>query len=232
MVCMTVAAKNPGLGWPAVGAPDRRSRRRHRRVQILLIVALVVGLHAGVIVILLARPVRIAALLEKPATEVIYLPQTRVTAAVVPEAPNRDVRHSVNASARAESSGKPPALELLRSPARKAPSAENPPAETPPAVDWVGEIAAQAARTTTSTTRQFKDFGFPRSGEPASARAPEFGWDYAHTHRVESLPGGGIVINLNDNCVLLLFPLPFAACAVGKKPANWELFKDMRTPRE
>lgn len=206
-------------------APVRRSSSRGRgRLRILLIAALVAGLHVGVIVTLLAKPVRIDVLRETPAMEVIYLPRTSMPVSVVPEATIRDVPRAVH--------GKPRALELLRNPASEAPSAKNPPTENPPAVDWMGEIEGQAARARRSRAPPFKDFGFPRSAEPPSSRAPEFAWDHARTHRVETPPGGGIGINLNDNCVLLLFPFPFVACAVGKKPANGDLFKDMNVPRD
>jgi hypothetical protein len=63
---------------------------------------------------------------------------------------------------------------------------------------------------------------------PDSIRAPEFGWDYAATHRVMPAPSGiGLVISINDNCQLLIMPLPFIGCTLGKLPANGGLFKNM-----
>ncbi len=59
---------------------------------------------------------------------------------------------------------------------------------------------------------------------------PQFDWDYARTHRVESIPQGGIIIHLNDNCVVVMTPLPFASCSPFKREANGELFKHMRDP--
>jgi hypothetical protein len=47
---------------------------------------------------------------------------------------------------------------------------------------------------------------------------------------VESIPGGGLLVNLNDNCVIVFAPLPFFSCAPGKKPANGELFKHLHDP--
>ncbi len=63
---------------------------------------------------------------------------------------------------------------------------------------------------------------------PTQPKMPEqFAWDYAATHRVEALPQGGLAIHINDNCVLLIFPLPFIGCAIGKKPANGGIFESM-----
>jgi hypothetical protein len=79
---------------------------------------------------------------------------------------------------------------------------------------------------------QPRDFGFPHSATTPSSKPSEFGWSYAPTHRLQSLPGGGLLVNLNDNCVLVFAPLPFFACALGKKPANGDLFKHMNDPSQ
>jgi hypothetical protein len=59
---------------------------------------------------------------------------------------------------------------------------------------------------------------------PDQKQKPEFAWDRSHTHRVESLEGGRILIHINDRCALLLFPLPFASCGIGKIPVRGDLF--------
>jgi hypothetical protein len=95
-------------------------------------------------------------------------------------------------------------------------------------VDWNAELERAGKDNSLlepGTAR--RDFGFPHRSAPA-AKPPEFGWDYAATHRVESLPQGGLLVNLNDRCVLLLAPLPFAFCGIGTKKANGELFEHMR----
>jgi hypothetical protein len=103
-------------------------------------------------------------------------------------------------------------------------------AGTPAApIDWFAErdrVARDAA--TASAAPSPRGFGFPQQPSDGTA-APnaEFGWSHSHTHRVETMPGGGIVINLTDQCALVLFPLPFVGCALGKKPANGELFRQM-----
>ncbi len=64
----------------------------------------------------------------------------------------------------------------------------------------------------------------------APEKPPQFEWDYAATHRVEQVEGGGLLVHLNDQCVLVLFPLPFMGCGIGTKPANGDLFKNMNAP--
>ncbi len=76
-----------------------------------------------------------------------------------------------------------------------------------------------------------KDFGFPHLPAPPE-KAPQFDWDYAATHRVEQIEGGGLLVHLDDHCVLVLFPLPFIGCGLGTKPANGDLFKNMGAPAQ
>jgi hypothetical protein len=100
-----------------------------------------------------------------------------------------------------------------------------------PPIDWAGELDRAAGNSIADAPSiQPRDFGFPRSSAAPPSKLPEFGWSYAPTHRVESLPGGGLLVNLNDNCVLVFAPLPFFACALGKKPANGNLFEHMNDP--
>jgi hypothetical protein len=56
---------------------------------------------------------------------------------------------------------------------------------------------------------------------------PEFGWDRSHTHRVESLEDGGLLIHLNDRCVLVLMPFPLPFCGIGKIQARGDLLERM-----
>ncbi len=98
-----------------------------------------------------------------------------------------------------------------------------------PNVDWNAELErAGEENSPHDLGAARRDFGFPHHAAPATAKPPEFGWDYARTHRAESLPEGGLLINLNDRCVLLLAPLPFPVCGFGTKEANGKLFEHMR----
>jgi hypothetical protein len=98
-------------------------------------------------------------------------------------------------------------------------------------IDWADELSRAAAGAVPAAPIQTpKDFGFPHAPTPQPPTTEHFGWDHTHTHRVESIAGGGLLINLNDNCVLVLNPLPFASCAPGKRKANGDLFKHMHDP--
>jgi hypothetical protein len=63
---------------------------------------------------------------------------------------------------------------------------------------------------------------------PDGKPKPGFAWDRSHTHRVETMEGGGILIHINDRCTLVLFPLPFVGCGIGKKPVSGDLFEHTR----
>lgn len=98
----------------------------------------------------------------------------------------------------------------------------------PPAPDWAEELQLAAKDALAKELAQKRhDLDFAHVFPTAPKSPPQFAWDYAATHRVESIPGGGIAINLSDNCVLLLFPFPLVGCGVGKRPANGDLFKHL-----
>jgi len=67
----------------------------------------------------------------------------------------------------------------------------------------------------------------------APARKPALAWNHARTHRVEALPGGVTVFNLNDHCaVALLWVVPFFACTLDKIPPRGDLLDHMREQAE
>lgn len=125
----------------------------------------------------------------------------------------------------------------VRSPTAPAPkppttplaSPEDPPHDHPPAqpaTDWNSElelVAKSIASGDASAKR--RDFGFPHRAP--SAKTPTFDWDPVHTQRVEIVPEGGVIIRLSDKCVMVLMPLPFAFCGIGKKEANGHLLDHM-----
>ncbi len=133
----------------------------------------------------------------------------------------------------------------LRSRAETPASAAQTPAEAAiqpsaaEAPDWHGQAESVAAedarriveaensadRKANALTAHFKPLPPPR------LRGPGFGWDYARTHRIAPLPGGfGLAIAINDNCQILIFPMPFIGCAIGKQPANGDLFLNLHAP--
>jgi hypothetical protein len=94
------------------------------------------------------------------------------------------------------------------------------------APDWTEElqlVAQDAVAKELAQKRHELDFAHAFPAQPKKSQ--QFAWDYAATHRIEAIPGGGMLLHLNDNCVLIIFPLPFIGCAIGKHPANGDLFQ-------
>ena len=136
-----------------------------------------------------------------------------------------------------------PATAMRHTRITRATTSASSPNEPPPpspsestaavAVDWAKEAqvaadhqieaedAARRARASLSPDRY-------RLETPPPA-APRFGWDYAATHRIESHPGGGLVINLSDRCAIaIVFPIILGGCKIGKIEARGDLFSHMR----
>jgi hypothetical protein len=111
----------------------------------------------------------------------------------------------------------------------QAPTAADEDNSIHPAPDWSEELK-QAARNASDDKLAQKrhDYDFAHAFPIAPQNAPGIAWDYAATHRVESIPGGGVLVHLSDNCVLVLFPFPFVGCGIGKQPANGDLFEHMQ----
>jgi hypothetical protein len=109
------------------------------------------------------------------------------------------------------------------------------PAEKPPpAVNWKAEaeLAAeqQAESAMAPKPRVLDKHGAGadlNGGLPEHKDGSDFGWDYSHTHRVETAEGGGVVIHLNDRCVLVLMPFPLPFCGIGKIPVRGDLLDHM-----
>jgi len=104
------------------------------------------------------------------------------------------------------------------------------------AIDWAAEASGAAERWVgldEEARRRARRFGAP---PPAAAFVPTprrltFGWNYAATHRVEALPGGGTIVHLNDSCALVIFVvIPMIGCSLGKVPARADLFEHLHDP--
>ncbi|HEY6458138.1 MAG TPA: hypothetical protein VIY90_22915 [Steroidobacteraceae bacterium] len=106
----------------------------------------------------------------------------------------------------------------------------------PITIDWAQEaerVAADRIEADAQARRRASRLSAgeaPNSGARPAPR-PQFGWDYAHTHRFESLPGGGLVVNLSDRCALVFaFPVFMGGCKIGKIEARADLFTHMHDP--
>jgi hypothetical protein len=187
---------------------------RRRRTHAACITGLVLVLHLAAIWLLLANSRVIARRTDSGGFEVVLIAPT-----TPPE--RKSLGHEPS-----------DAIPHRRAFANRAPIEHAvPPAEDGNAIhapiDWASELSRAAKDATEDKAEQrAKDFGFPRRS-PATAKAPRFEWDHAATHRVEKLASGGLMVNLNDRCVLVFFPFPFFACGVGTKQANGELLKHM-----
>jgi hypothetical protein len=95
-----------------------------------------------------------------------------------------------------------------------------------PAPDWTEELhraASDALANDLALKRHELDFAHAFPTQPKKPQ--QFAWNYAATHRIEAIPQGGLLVHLNDNCVLIIFPLPLIGCGIGKHPANGDLFE-------
>jgi hypothetical protein len=97
-------------------------------------------------------------------------------------------------------------------------------------IDWraAAEIAANGITSLDGT--EPKSFGAPPRAPVEPRDRKPFGWDRSRTNRVESMPSGGLVINLNDHCALVIAPILFGGCSLGKIEARGDLFDEMKAP--
>jgi len=125
---------------------------------------------------------------------------------------------------RPRSSFAPPRTERMpqRSSPPETPVLSEQETTAPVAVDWAKEAERVAADRTAGE-------GTNIGAEPAPAAArQQFGWDYARTHRLESLPDGGLLVNLSDRCsIVFKFPMLLGGCRIGKIESRGDLFAHM-----
>jgi hypothetical protein len=100
-----------------------------------------------------------------------------------------------------------------------------------PPIDWRQALEGEVRARDFARPRHTLRFGFPQLPAAASA-APQFGWDYAPTHRVEALPEGGLLINLTDRCAVVLYVLLIPVCKIGHIAANGQLFDRLHDRRD
>jgi hypothetical protein len=111
------------------------------------------------------------------------------------------------------------------------------PGSGPAPIDWASEGAEAAARVARGEDQPGpRIFGMPPASPmfaAAPARRPGLAWNHARTHRVEALPGGVTVFNLNDHCaVALVWVVPFFGCTLDKIPPRGDLLDHMREQAE
>lgn len=201
--------------------PSKGTAARLRRTTIL---ALVAALHAALLLIASRWQTRLDLRTEAPLV-FLALP-AHVQSAAEEASPPPDLPRKKPAPTHDTQ------LVIVPTPA------EPPPAEQKPAiVDWHAEAAltvkqrAQSAAAPQPRALDKHGAGMDFDGglAPDQRYAPEFGWDHAHTHRLEALEGGGSILWINDRCFIVMAGLiPFPMCGIGKIPVRGDLFDHMR----
>jgi hypothetical protein len=190
---------------------------RGRRSRIACIIGLVLALHLACIWSLLANSRAIARRTDSDGLQIVL-----IAPSAPPErkAPGLEPAHGT--PNRRASANRAPQQQPM------PPAAEGNAIHAP--IDWAEELSRAASDATAEKSAQvLKDFGFPHRPSPPP-KATQFDWDYAATHRVQAVEGGGLLVNLNDRCVLVFLPVPLFACGVGTKEANGELLRHMGDP--
>lgn len=190
---------------------------KRRQARLLLILSMVLSAHLAIVWLLVSSPQRLMKAKSR-SLQLVWIPPPASSIAPEPETTSAKPRNSV------------PRHRNDRIPA-------SPPTATPsdeennaihPTPDWNAELQLAAKHALAQELAKKKhDTDFAHVFPTQPNRLGQFAWDHAATHRVESLPEGGLLINLSDNCVLLIFPLPLVACGIGKHPANGDLFEHM-----
>jgi hypothetical protein len=187
-----------------------------------------VAIHAALLLIA-ARWVTRADLRREESLVFLALPdpvRTRTPAPVSPIAPT-----SASSAPRRKQAA-PPDTQLITVPAPAQPTMAD---KTPAPIDWNAEadrtITQQAQLAMAAPPRALDKHGAGADLNgglgPDRERKSDFGWDRSHTHQIEGIEGGGILMHINERCVLVLFPLPFGGCGIGKIPVRGDLFEHM-----
>lgn len=102
----------------------------------------------------------------------------------------------------------------------------------PAAPDWRRELQIAANNAIEAQERKRHqpaphDFSGVKPGSTDDSK-PRFGWNHAATHRIEEIPSGGLLININDRCVIAWVVFPMPLCRIGKIPVRGDLFEHMQ----
>jgi hypothetical protein len=199
--------------------PTSGARSQIRRAAVL---GLVLAIHAALVLIASRWVMRVHMRSEQP---LVFLALPDPAHAAAPTASPPASRRKAPASRD---------TQLVTIPKSVEPSTAGSP---PAAIDWMAQAdwavqqQSQLAMTAQPRALDKQGAGADLNGGLGADRGkmPEFGWDRAHTHRVETLEGGAILININDRCIVILTPFPWPFCGIGKIPARGDLFDLMRS---
>jgi hypothetical protein len=189
-----------------------------RRALLLVTLSMVMGVHL-IIIWLLMSPPRLVVKSKSGSLQLVWL----ALPAFIDSAPERQaMTPRPKAGPARNHADRTPVPSSLATQSNEADNTIH------PIPDWNQELQLAAKNAVTSQLAQKRhDLDFGHAFPAAPQKPAQFAWDYAATHRVEAIPGGGILVHLSDNCVLIIFPLPFVGCGIGKRPENGELFEHL-----
>jgi hypothetical protein len=196
-----------------------RARSRILRPAVLL---LVVAIHAALLLVASRRVMRVDMRSEEP---LIFLALPEHAQVLAPGASQAALPRKKQVA--------PHDTQLIAIPTPdQQPAAAD---KNPAPIDWNREaelaIKQQAELAMATPPRALNKHGagadFNGGLGPDREGKPEFGWDRSHTQRVESLEGGGLLIHINDRCVVVLLPFPLPFCGIGKIPVRGDLLDHM-----
>lgn len=199
------------------------SDRARSRVLRPIVLLLVVAIHAALLLVASRHVTRVDTHSEEP---LVFLALPDHAQSPAPSAPAAAALPRKNPVASRDSQ-----LVIIPTPAPAPAAADKPSAS----IDWNAEAEraikqyAELAMATPPRALDKHGAGADFNGGlgPDRNQKSEFGWDRKHTHRIEPIEGGGILLHLSDHCVLLVFPLPLVACGIGKIPVRGDLFEHM-----
>src|ERR1700730_4293174 len=158
---------------------------KHRRIQALCTIAVVLGLHLTVVWLFLATSRFFSRRTESQSLEI----------ALIASPPLSLEKHLTRRVLEQAAPRRRPADNPLPM-SHAEPRADGSNAIHPP-IDWANELSRSARDAASAEAAQKpRGFGFPHAPSAHPDQRPQFGWDYAATHRVEALPEGGLIIHL------------------------------------
>lgn len=190
----------------------------HRQALLLVTLSIVLGVHLIIIWLLVSSP-RLLVKTKSGSLQLVWIPRP----ALLDTAPERGTTTPRPRTIPQQHLARPPALPSI------APRSNEEDNAIHPMPDWTEELHLAAKNAVANQLAQKRhELDFAHAFPTLPKKPQQFAWDYAATHRIEAIPGGGMLVHLNDNCVLILFPLPFVGCGIGKRPANGDLFEHQR----
>jgi len=183
-----------------------------------LTLLIVLGVHVVVVWLLMFSPQRLVKT-TSVSLQLLWIPQP----ALSETAPKRETTTAKPSKALAH-----PNSDRTPEPPSSAPPSKEENDAIHPGPDWNEELQLAAKNALAiELAQKRREMDFAHAYPTTPAKPPQFAWNYAATHRIEAVPGGGMLIHIDDNCVLVLIPFPMVGCGIGKHPANGDLFKHM-----